>query len=83
MIQFQEVPPNEGVKDNYRPLASINQTVAAIAQQHQLTIDEFDEDGLGWSHMVVLRASDGKQIRVIQHLQSPWPEASTMIEMVP
>ena len=62
MIQFQEVPPNEGVKGNYRPVASINQTVTAIAQQHQLTIDEFDEAGLGWSHMVVLRASDGKQI---------------------
>lgn len=83
MIQFQEVLPNEGVKGNYRPVASINQTVTAIAQQHHLAIDEFDEDGFGWSHMVVLRASDGKQIMVIQHLQSHWSETSTMIEMIP
>ncbi len=82
MIQFQEVPLNESVKGNYRPLAAINQTVAAIAQQHHLTIDEFDEYGLGWSHMVVLRASDGSQIMVVQHLKSPWPETSA-IEMVP
>lgn len=82
MIEFQEVPLNAGVKGNYRPLAVINQPVTAIARGHNLTIDEFDEDGLGWSHMVVLRASDGQQIMVVQHLQSPWPETST-IEMVP